>query len=231
MPVDRVRIYTTAELERRATDYLARNFGADVLIPVDVDLLVEKAEGITLDIWPKLQANHRVLGMVIRDVDAGELFIFIDEDLADNDSPNGLARYRMTVAEELAHVHLHRPLIDAIKSAEDFRKLQGHPQWNEIERDAKKFAAMLVMPTRQLMAEAREVFRQIVGQPQIRDQLRQSVSAYKRWEPHIKRRLCIEIANRFGVSETAMNNRLDEWPADVYKHVERALEAGSDALL
>jgi hypothetical protein len=226
-----VRIYTAAELERRATDYLARHFGADVLIPVDVDLLVEKAEGITLDIWPKLQVNHQVLGMVIRDVDTGELFIFIDEDLADNDSPNGLARYRMTVAEELAHVHLHRPLIDAITNAEDFRKLQGHPQWKEIERNAKTFAAMLVMPTRQLMAEAREVFRQIVGQPQIRDELSQSVSAYRRWAPHIKKRLCIEIAKRFGVSETAMNHRLDEWPADVYKHVDRALEAGSDGLL
>jgi hypothetical protein len=226
-----VRTYTVTELDRLATAYLARQFGADVLIPVDVDLLVEKAEGITLDVWPKLRANHKVLGMVLRDVKSGELFIFIDEDLDDDDTPNGLARYRMTVAEEMAHVHLHRTLIDAIGSPEDFRTLHGHARWNEIERDAKRFAAMLLMPTRPLMTEAREVYRQIAGQPQIRDQLIQSLSALKRWEPHIKKRLCIELAKRFEVSEPAMNHRLGEWPAEVYKHVERALEAGSDTLL
>jgi hypothetical protein len=57
------------------------------------------------------------------------------------------------------------------------------------------------------------------------------VSASKRWEPHIKKRLCVEMAKRFEVSEAAMNHRLGEWPAEVYKHVERALESGSDALL
>ncbi len=77
MPTEnRVRTYTVAELERLATEYLAQHFGPDVLIPVDVDLLVEKAEGITLDVWPKLQANHKVLGMVLRDVGSGELFIY-----------------------------------------------------------------------------------------------------------------------------------------------------------
>jgi hypothetical protein len=128
MPADWVRTYTFTELERLATAYLARQFGADVLIPVDVDLLVEKAEGITLDIWPKLQANHKVLGMVMRDVGSGELFIFIDEDLADNDTPNGLARYRTTVAEELAHVHLHRTVIDEIKSPDDYGTVTESPQ-------------------------------------------------------------------------------------------------------
>ena len=126
---------------------------------------------------------------------------------------------------------LHRALIDGIQSPDDFRRLRAHPQWKEIERDAKKFAAMLLMPTRSLMGDAREVYRQIVGQPQIREQLRESIGASKRWEPHIKKRLCMEMAKRFQVSEMAMNHRLGEWPAEVYKHVERALESGSDTLL
>ena len=90
---------------------------------------------------------------------------------------------------------------------------------------------MLLMPTQPLMAEAREVYHQIAGQPQIREQLTKSISASKRWEPHIKKRLDIEMAKRFEVSEMAMHYRLGEWPAEVYKHVERALESGSDILL
>src|SRR5271157_6389425 len=77
-----------------------------------------------------------------------------------NDTPNGLARYQMTVAEELAHIRLHRPLTEAIQGPDDFRKLHSHPQWTEIERNAKKFAAMLLMPTQPLMVEAREVYHQ-----------------------------------------------------------------------
>jgi hypothetical protein len=227
----RVRIYTVGELERLATDYLATHFGSDVLIPVDVDLLVEKAESITLDVWPKLQANHKVLGMVLRDVGSGGLFIYIDEDLADSDSPNGLARFRMTVAEESAHVRLHRSLIEAIQGPDDFRELQSHSQWIEIERNAKKFAAMILMPTQPLMAEAREVYHQIAGQPQIREQLAKSINATTRWEPHIKKRIAIEMAKRFEGSESALHCRLGEWPAEVYKHIERALESGNDHLL
>lgn len=232
MPAEnRVRTYTVAELERLATEYLARHFGADLLIPIDIDLLVEKAEGITLDVWPKLQANHKVLGMVLRDTGSGGLFIYIDEDLTDNDTPNSLARYRMTVAEELAHIRLHRPLIESIQSPDDFRKIHNHPQWTEIERNAKKLAAMLLMPTQPLMAVARQVYHQIAGQPQIREQLINSISDSRRWEPHIKKRLDIEMARRFEVSEMAIHYRLEEWPAEVYKHVERALESGSDTLL
>jgi hypothetical protein len=39
------------------------------------------------------------------------------------------------------------------------------------------------------------------------------------------------MAKRLEVSEMAMTRRLGERPAEVYKHVERALEAGADTLL
>ena len=87
------------------------------------------------------------------------------------------------------------------------------------------------MPTQPLMAEAREVYHQIAGQPQIREQLTKGIRASKRWEPHIKKRLDIQMAKQFEVSGLAMHYRLGEWPAEVYKHVERALESGSDTLL
>ncbi|MGC8639604.1 MAG: hypothetical protein ACP5XB_06960 [Isosphaeraceae bacterium] len=90
---------------------------------------------------------------------------------------------------------------------------------------------MLLMPTQSLMAEAREVYHQIAGQHQIREQLAKGMSATSRWEPHIKKRITLEMAKRFEVSEMSMHYRLGEWPAEIYKHVERALESGNDILL
>jgi Zn-dependent peptidase ImmA (M78 family) len=226
-----VKTYTVRELENLSRKYLARYFGDDVLIPVDVDLLVEKAEGIVLDFWPKLRANYNTLGMVARDANSGEFLVFIDADLADNESPGAQAQYRVTVAEELAHIHLHRSLIEAVVTPKDFRELHNHSQWAEIERDARKFAGMLLMPTKQLMIQAREIYSQIVRQPQIQAELIRSVSAKDRWASPIKKWLCHQMARRFEVSERMMDHRLGEWPSDVYKHVDGALEVGSDTLL
>jgi hypothetical protein len=136
VPFDQLPTYTVRQLEARAGEYLARNFGPDVPIPVDIDLLVER-EGIDLDEWPKLRTNHGIEGGVWRDTDSGQLFIFIAEELMADESPAGYGRYRMTVAEELAHIHLHRELIAQIDTPAKFRELQNHPQWAEVERDAR----------------------------------------------------------------------------------------------
>lgn len=230
MPDRAVRTYTAKEIERLGENYLEGHFGSAVPVPVDVDFLVEKAEGIDLDFYPKLRANYGILGGVWREIDTGELFIYIDEDLADDDSPLGWARYRMTVAEELAHVHLHRGLIDGVSSAEDFHALHNHSQWKEIERNAKRFAAAILIPVSTLGFEAGRAYEQIVRRPEIRPRIRDA-DAFDRWLEPVKKWLCKVLSLRFEVSEAAMNHRLGEWPAKIYDRVERALEAGSDALL
>ena len=69
--------YTVAELERKAQAFLREQLGDDVPIPVDVDLLLERIEGVDLDYWPALRANHGLEGMVARDVESGRLLVFI----------------------------------------------------------------------------------------------------------------------------------------------------------
>jgi hypothetical protein len=91
--------YKDAEIEMRASAFLASHYGSDVRIPVDPDWLLEQMR-ITLDCYPKLRANHHVEGMVCRDVETGGLIVFIDEDGMDDQSARGITRYRTTVAEE-----------------------------------------------------------------------------------------------------------------------------------
>jgi hypothetical protein len=158
---DKLPTFTVRELEARAGKYLSDHFGPAVPIPVDIDLLVER-EGIDLDEWPKLRTNHGIEGGVWRDVDTGGLVIYVAEELMSDESPRGYGRYRMTVAEELAHIHLHRPVIEAIDTPARFRELQNHPQWGDLERDAKRYAAALVLPGRELSASTARVYAELV---------------------------------------------------------------------
>jgi Zn-dependent peptidase ImmA (M78 family) len=199
-------------------------------LPVDVVILVEKSEGIDLDYWPGLRANHQVEGMVARDRQTGDLFIFIDEELADDDSRDGRARFRMAVAEELAHVHLHRSLINRVESPEGFCELHRHPQWTDVERDAKLFAQMLLMPTKRLLDEARETFENIVQRPEIQARLNDSARAYKSLSDPIKRQLSTLLARRFGVMERQMVRRLASGYVKVFQSIDEALERGLDTL-
>jgi len=230
MPFDEVRIYTHAELIRQAEAYLIGRFGRTIPITVDVDLLVEKDELGDLDLWPKLLANHQVEGAVLRDVESGQIFIVVDADLADDETPRGRARYRMVVAEELAHVHLHRKLIEAIKTPDDFAALHRHPKWREIEADAKTFASLVLVPTQRLREEAQDVFAEIVRKPEIRARLDRSAGAFRGFLAPVKKHLCFELSKRFAVEERLMDRRLGAWPADVYKRVDEAMETGLDYL-
>lgn len=118
--------YTVAELERIARAFVAERLGDSVSIPVDIDLLVETTEGVDLDYWPGLRGRG-LEGMVACDPATRQVVIFVDDLLADRQP----TRYRMTVAEELAHLLLHRKLIDQVCDAKDFVELQGHYRWHQ----------------------------------------------------------------------------------------------------
>jgi hypothetical protein len=213
VPIDKLPTYTVRQLEQRAEDYLARAFGSDVPIPVDIDLLVER-EGIVLDEWPRLRANHGIEGGVWRDADSGALLIFIAEELMADESPNGYGRYRMTVGEELAHIHLHKSVIEQIDTPVKFRELHNHPQWAEVERNAKRYAAALLMPGKKLSASAERVYAELVRQAGTGN-----LDAVKKWMRTL-------LAKEFEVSVRAMDHRLGEWPMKIYERVEQAISDG-----
>jgi hypothetical protein len=199
-------------LEREATQFLQKHLGPDVPIPVDVELLIERIEGLDLDWWPALRQNYGVEGGVWRDADTGELFVYIDEKVMADDSPRGVGRYRTTVAEELAHVHLHRDVVARIDRPEEFQQLHNHIVGTRVERNAKRFAAALLMPTDKLSQEAKTVYRQLVQRVGT-----DNPGPVLKW-------LCSQLAQKFRVTEAAMNFRLQEMR--VYEDVERALHRG-----
>jgi hypothetical protein len=219
MVPDELPVYTVAEIEKRVSAYLRQKLGPNPAIPIDVDFLVEDGEGIDLDEWPKLRTNHGIEGGIWREPGTGELRVYIAEELMSDDSKSGIARYRMTVAEELAHLQLHRGVIDSMESADDFRKLHNHPLWAEVERNAKRFAAAILIPHEALTIEAREGFAEIVEQLHQRGMDRITQGPVEKW-------LCTRLAKRFEVSESAMRFRMKEWPAKVSEKIASAIEDG-----
>jgi len=213
-PADLLRTYSVAELERIAEDYHRRS-GDGFYIPVDIDLLVEKKENVDLDIWPGLQANHKLLGMVgINPEDEKKIRIYIDADLADRAEMRN--RYRMTVAEELAHILLHQPAIESVNDPGDFNYLQTHPKWYEFERNAKRLAAALLMPAQYLIEDAGKMYSEIIGK--LPDQCKYTNSFA------VRKTLTSMLAKRYEVSLQSIEYRLNEWPIQILCKIDEAMK-------
>ncbi|MEW6250965.1 MAG: ImmA/IrrE family metallo-endopeptidase [Planctomycetota bacterium] len=201
--------YSVPELERKASEFLAEQLGAAPAIPIDIDLLLERLPGVQLDYFRGLRDEHGLDGMVLRDCDSGLLWIYIDEDVADR-LPT---RYRMTVAEELAHILLHRRLIDSVSDVAGFRELQRHRRCAEIERHAKRFAAALLMPGAAVVSLAEEIYPQLVKVVGYRD------------GTAIQKQLTTLMAKRFEVSTQTMGYRLSEWPVRLVDRIASAVRS------
>lgn len=200
--------YTVKQIENRAIQLLAEQLGQELTIPVDVELILERLDGVFFDIWPGLRGNHSVEGMVCRDTQTGEICVFIDDLLADN-NPN---RYRMTVAEELGHVILHRSVIEQVEQPRDFLELQRHQLWYEMDRNAKRYAAAVLMPRQQVVAYAEELYPRLVA-----------VAGFGHVQA-VQNQLVARLATRFEVSRQTMEIRLREWPVQVTGRVQAAMQ-------
>ncbi|MCB9872542.1 MAG: ImmA/IrrE family metallo-endopeptidase [Planctomycetaceae bacterium] len=188
---------------------------AALTTPVPIDLLVE-LEGANLDIMRGLTALHGIHGATMKDVETGEIWVLVDDRLADEG--RSLNRYRSTIAEELGHMILHREIIDQVSTVDDFRIVQRHPEWWVVERNAKKFAACVLMPAQHVIRASEELYPQLVR-----------VAGYGHPEAILKH-LASLLAKRFEVSPESMTYRLREWPVNIEDRVRSGINAQLDYL-
>lgn len=57
---------------------------------------------------------------------------------------------------------MHRPLIEQVQSPDDFLELQRHHRWHEMDRNAKRFAAAVLMPAKQIDQAADGCYAKLV---------------------------------------------------------------------
>ena len=208
MRLTRIPRYTAAELERRAEDLVRTRCGWPPDLPVDVEFLVDQEPGVLLDILPGLRATCGVAGLLRYEPETNRMRVIIDAEVADHPSASF---YRFTVAEEFAHILLHRDIMAQTRTAEDLEELHGWSGYEVIDRNAKRLAAALLMPTITVSAQARTLYAQFVKIAGFGDPA--AILA------HLEERL----ARLHAVSASAMRHRLKEWPIRITQKIERAM--------
>lgn len=207
---ENVPIYQATAIEHRVRQLLTDTFGEPLELPIDVEIILESMPGVFFDIWPHLKENHCVEGMVCRDTLTGELCVFVNQELADDYRYH--SRYRMTVAEELAHVILHREIIEQVTSPEDFVEIQRSRHWHAMDRNAKRYAAATLMPGDSVRKSARALYPRLVA-----------IAGYRN-SSAILGTMTAKLAEDFMVSQQAMRIRLKEWPVNVEASVIQAMK-------
>jgi hypothetical protein len=202
------RTHTISALEKKADALLEEAFPSGLTIPVDIDLLAEAHLHLEIVPIPGLKDTHEVLGLLWKRAN-GEHKLVVDEDVLDYQP----ALYRFTLGEEIAHYVLHRQHFKEVETLEQASQAQRDLQadLHHMERNAKWFAAALLMPCRQVRQEAARIYELMVSHVGYAD------------IPAVLKKLSGVLAQRFRVSAQAMNYRLDNHPCKVTEALRAAM--------
>ncbi|MEI8189409.1 MAG: ImmA/IrrE family metallo-endopeptidase [candidate division NC10 bacterium] len=209
MRLTRIPRYTVPELEQRAEALVRSRCDWPPDLPIDIEFLVDQEPGTLLDILPGLRETCGVAGLVRYEPETDRMRVIIDAEVADHPSASF---YRFTVAEEFAHILLHRDIMAQVRTTEDLEELHAWTGYSVIDRNAKRLAAALLMPTITVSVQVRTLYAQLVEVAGFGDHA--AILA------HLEERL----ARLHAVSAAAMRNRLKEWPLKITQKVDRAMK-------
>jgi len=125
--------YTASRLERMAITLLKGRIKGSTTVPIDIDFILEQEPGVLLDYIPGIKTRFGVAGVVYRE-DHQRFRVIIDAEVADSIKYHNF--YRFTVAEEFAHIKLHKKIgeesLPQPQNRERKKPLHCYPQFNHI---------------------------------------------------------------------------------------------------
>lgn len=199
-----VAFLTETEIEANAQELLdaySRDQGTPSVVPIPVEDITEKFEGLTLDFTDLnvLFGGQDVLGALWVEDRA----VYVDERLDPDEFPGTEGRCRFTVGHELGHWRQHRCYLCRDADQRSLFDDNGRPnvvcraadEHTRIEIQANRFAAALLMPRPLVFSRWNDAF---------------SSTEPLRWDATDAERdwVTSEFAQTFGVSRQAMGIRL-----------------------
>lgn len=213
MKTEDVPAYSIPRLEQIAKLLLDERWPG-LTIPIDIDYIVEQEPDTILDYLPGLRAVHGVAGAVISHPKEDRFTILIDEEVADGN----LSFYRFTVAEEFAHLKLHRKLLVTVTSVEAAIELHESERYREIDRNAKWLASALLIPPGPVLEDTHRLYPEMVHRVGFAN------------PEAVKRYIVDRLSRKYLVSPSAMRYRLQHWPVDALKKIDSTMREELDFL-
>lgn len=190
MSAPQIRFYTAQELELLAETFIKEFHKPPESIPVEIDLIVQRDLHIDILPFSCLESKYGLHGYLALSLKT----IYIEQYIMDVD--NFERRYRFILAEEIAHLILHKELFSGVKEPEDyFKALDKITEFEHgrMDLDAKRLAEGILLPA--------EIFR--------KETLRVLADLPKTNEPPIIKRMKLfyKLADMFNISEEAISYR------------------------
>ncbi|NHZ87217.1 MAG: ImmA/IrrE family metallo-endopeptidase [Planctomycetia bacterium] len=210
-----IRQYSVKEIEANAWILLKDIYRTMIPTPIDVEYILEQNPYvIDFELINGFQTKYGIAGTVFR-LDKDKFCVLIDESLADT-SPYF---YRFTVSEELSHIILHRNLINSVNSIEEALELQSDSKYKNMDRNAKRFAAALLMPYKLVVKDTEILFNQI------------SIRNDNIVKEVVLREIIETLRKKYDVSRKTMIIRVNEWPLQLIDRIDFSIQQDSDELL
>lgn len=191
------------DLRRFADRFLAERHPSGT-VPTPIEEIVEFGLGINIIPLPGLHADHGIDGFLSADMTEISVDLYVFESRP--------ARYRFTLAHEVAHVVLHGDSLKQVAptTVPDWKQFvlelpEADREW--LEYQAYSFAGLVLAPQEPLLREYRDALR-------IADEAGINLEQY----PDVARQyMATSIAKTFEVSATVIEKRLAKdgvWPKE-----------------
>jgi len=106
---------------------------------------------------------------------------------------------------------LHKKIIEQVTDLETAIELLNQPEYETMDRNAKRFAAAILMPSELVLRDARQLYPDLVKVAGFRNS--QAVKDY----------MANVLGKKYGVSAEAMSHRLNEWPIRAFDKIDAAM--------
>ncbi len=186
--------YEKTEIDAKASQALKGAYPGGIVLPIDIDLLVESNERIDAIVpIPDLEAKFAVAA-VLTVKPNGRFDIIVDEDTLDYQR----ARASFSIAHELGHIALHCEVFTKCKTVDDSISLGARIKkaYRFLEENANYFAGAVLIPRRHILNDAARLYEFLVKNGNYDTRVDHS-------------QICTALASRYNVNTLPMRIRLD----------------------